>query len=100
MTQVRDVLEALERGAADDRIVGLVARVGSGPMGLARIQELRDAVIAFRAQKKTAIAYSETFGEAGPGNGAYYLATAFDEIWLQPSGDVGRSSAARSRSWA
>ena len=29
------------------------------------------------------------FGEFGPGNGAYYLATAFGEIYLQPSGDVG-----------
>src|SRR5262249_12734367 len=25
----------------------------------------------------------------GPGNNAYYLATAFDQIWLQPSGDIG-----------
>ena len=44
---------------------------------------------AFRAKKKFAVAYSETFGEFGPGNGPYYLATAFDEIWLQPSGDLG-----------
>jgi len=43
----------------------------------------------FRAHKKFAVAYSETFGEFGPGNGAYYLATAFDHIYLQPSGDVG-----------
>jgi protease-4 len=86
---VRDVVEALERGARDDRVEGLIARVGGSGMGLARIQEIRDAVQAFRAQGKPAIAYSETFGEFGPGNGAYYLATAFDEIYLQPSGDVG-----------
>jgi protease-4 len=69
--------------------VGLVATLGAAPMGMGQVQELRDAVIAFRAQKKAAVAYSETFGEAGPGNGSYYLATAFDEIWLQPSGDIG-----------
>jgi protease-4 len=46
-------------------------------------------VKAFRTKKKFAVAYSETFGEFGPGNGPYYLATAFDEIWLQPSGDLG-----------
>ena len=35
------------------------------------------------------MAFAETFGEFGPGGGSYYLATAFDEIWLQPSGDIG-----------
>jgi protease-4 len=56
---------------------------------MAQTQEIRDAVQRFRAHKKFAVAYSETFGEFGPGNGAYYLATAFDHIYLQPSGDVG-----------
>ncbi len=33
--------------------------------------------------------WAETFGELVPGNVGYHLATAFDEIWLQPSGDLG-----------
>ena len=86
---MRDVVEALEKAGDDDRVVGLVARVGAAPMGMAQIQELRNAVQAFRAKKKPAVAFSETFGEFGPGGGSYYLATAFDEIWLQPSGDIG-----------
>lgn len=86
---IRDTVEALERAADDDRVVGLVANLGAAPLGMAQIQELRNAVLAFRAKKKTAVAYSETFGEVGPGGGAYYLATAFDQIWLQPSGDIG-----------
>src|SRR5262245_48953345 len=86
---MRGMVETLDRAGKDDRVVGLVARVGAAPLGMAQIQELRDAVIAFRASKKPAIAYSETFGEFSPGGGSYYLATAFDEIWLQPSGDVG-----------
>ena len=85
---VRDVVEALERASADKRVVGLVARVGSARMGLAVIQEIRDAVVRFADSGKFTVAYSETFGEFGPGNGAYYLATAFDEIYLQPSGDL------------
>lgn len=87
--RLRDVVEGLERAAADDRVAALVARVGAAPLGIATVQELRDAVAAFRAGGKPAIAYAETFGEFGPGNVAYYLATAFDEIYLQPSGDVG-----------
>jgi len=86
---LRGIVEALEKARDDDRVVGLVARVGTAPLGMAQIQELRNAVIAFRAKKKPAVAYAETFGEFGPGGGAYYLATAFDEIWLQPSGDIG-----------
>ena len=86
---VRNVVDALDRGANDDRVVGLVARIGTGGMGIAQVQELREAVLRFRAKKKFAVAFSETFGEVGPGNNAYYLATAFDQIYLQPSGDVG-----------
>ncbi|HIJ64654.1 MAG TPA: signal peptide peptidase SppA [Candidatus Hydrogenedentes bacterium] len=87
--RVRDVVEALEKAAKDDRVVALVARVGAVPTGLARIQELRDAVTMFRASGKKAVAYAETLGEFGPGNGAYYLATAFDKVYLQPTGSVG-----------
>ncbi|HXY77235.1 MAG TPA: signal peptide peptidase SppA [Candidatus Acidoferrales bacterium] len=86
---LRDVVDAIDRGAGDDRVVGMIARIGAAPMGMAQTQEIRDAVQRFRAHKKFAVAYSETFGEFGPGNGAYYLATAFDHIYLQPSGDVG-----------
>jgi len=50
---------------------------------------LRDALAAFRAKGKFAIAFSGSFGEFGPGTRPYYLATAFDEIWLQPLGSVG-----------
>ncbi|MGB9489340.1 MAG: signal peptide peptidase SppA [Terriglobales bacterium] len=86
---LRDVIDAIDRGADDDRVVGMIARIGAAPIPMAQLQEIRDAVARFRAHKKFAVAYSETFGEFGPGNGAYYLATAFDQIYLQPSGDVG-----------
>ena len=86
---LRDVVDSIDRGANDDRVVGMVGKIGAAPMGMAQVQEIRDAVQRFRAHKKFAVAYAETFGEFGPGNGAYYLATAFDQIYLQPSGDVG-----------
>jgi len=86
---VLGIVETLEAASRDHRIVGLVARVGATDMSMAHVQELRDAVLQFRESGKFAVAHAETFGEAGPGNGAYYLATAFDEIYMQPSGDVG-----------
>ena len=84
-----EIVAAIERAAEDDRVVGLAARVGSSGMGLARIQELRDAVRRFRRSGKPTYAFAESFGEFGPGNGAFYLAAAFEKIYLQPSGDVG-----------
>jgi protease-4 len=86
---LRDVVEGLEKAGDDPKVKALVATIGAAPLGTAQVQEIRDAVIAFRGKGKRAVAFSETFGEVGPGNGAYYLATAFDEIWLQPSGDIG-----------
>jgi protease-4 len=86
-TTVRDVVDALEKGAKDERVKALLVRVGQ-PGSMATVQELRDAVKAFRASGKKAIAYTDTFGELTSNIGAYYLATAFDEIYIQPSGDV------------
>lgn len=86
---IKDTVFAIKKAAQDDRVLGLVARVGSTPIALATVQEMREALLAFRSKKKPAIAYSETFGEFGPGNNAYYLATAFDKVYLQPSGDIG-----------
>ena len=63
--------------------------LGCGQIADAHLQEIRDAVMRFRESGKPAYAFAETFGEFGPGNGGYYLATAFDRIYLQPSGDVG-----------
>lgn len=88
---LRGLVETLGRAAEDPRVVGLVARLGQHKMGLAQTQELRDAVRNFANKGKFTLAFSETFGEGGPANGSYYLATAFGEIWLQPSGDVGLS---------
>ena len=86
---LRDVVDALDRGANDDRVVGhdREDRRRSDQHGANAGDSRRGH--RFRAHKKFAVAYAETFGEFGPGNGAYYLATAFDQIYLQPSGDVG-----------
>ncbi|MFQ5767195.1 MAG: signal peptide peptidase SppA, partial [Acidobacteriota bacterium] len=85
---LRDLVEALEKAGTDDRVMGLVAHVGGGGSGMGMVQEIRDAVKGFRERGKFAVAFAETFGEGSPGNIGYYMAAAFDEIWLQPSGDV------------
>ena len=89
-----DVLEGLRRARRDDRVRALVVKVGGGRIGLARMQELREAVSEFRESGKLTVAWSETFGEFTHGNVPYYLATAFDRIYLQPSGSVGLTGVA------
>jgi protease-4 len=86
--RLRPILRTLHEAGNDHRVAGLVARIGSAGQALAQVQELRDAVTAFRASGKPTVAWAETFGEAAPATIPYLLATAFDEIWLQPSGDV------------
>ena len=86
---LRGFLDALERGSEDPRVKGIYAHLDGDSLGLARAQEVRDAIAAFRAKGKFAIAFSESFGEFGAGTRPYYTATAFDEIWLQPLGAVG-----------
>jgi protease-4 len=84
-----DVVLGLDRAARDPRVKGLLAQLnGEGP-GLAQTQELRTALAQFRAQGKFAYAYADSFGEFGPGTRGYYLATAFEQIHLQPIGSLG-----------
>src|SRR5258708_4571470 len=94
---VTDVLTGLRLARDDLRVQALVVKVGGRPIGLAIVQELRDAVQRFRESGKLTFAWAETFGEFGSGNLPYYLATAFETIILQPSGDVGLTALALAR---
>ncbi|MGH9023744.1 MAG: signal peptide peptidase SppA, partial [Acidimicrobiia bacterium] len=89
-----ETIELLGRAGTDPRVGCLLARIGHPASGLAQVQELHEAVRAFRATGKRTIAFAETLGDGGPASGAYYLASAFDEIILQPSGDVGLTGVA------
>ncbi len=87
--RLADVLDGLRRARSDDRVRVLVVKVGGRPIGLARVQDLRAAIREFAQAGKATVAWAETFGESAPGNVPYYLATAFDRIYLQPSGELG-----------
>ncbi|MQY03205.1 signal peptide peptidase SppA [Actinomadura macrotermitis] len=92
-THLRDVLDGLRRARSDSRVKAVVVKV-TGGVGLAMTQELRAAVQAVRDAGKYTVAWAETFGEGGRGSVPYYLATGFDKIWLQPSGEVGLTGVA------
>ncbi|OMB94318.1 signal peptide peptidase SppA [Mycobacterium sp. NS-7484] len=81
---LRHAVAAIHRAAEDDRVAGLIARVQLPAAAPGPVQELREAITAFGAVKPT-VAWAETY----PGTLSYYLASAFREVWMQPSGTVG-----------
>lgn len=88
------ILQAIDRAKADPHVKALVASFGSEQPSLAQAQEIRAAVARFRASGKPAYAFGTDYGGFGFGSRAYYLASAFENIWLQPSGTVGLMNAA------
>lgn len=86
---LRTVVENLRKAATDDTVTGLIATVGPHGLTLAQSGELREAVAAFRASGRVTLAWSPSFGELVSDPVGYHLATAFEEVWLQPTGTLG-----------
>jgi protease-4 len=81
-----DTVQLLWQAADDPRVKGLYVEIGDDDAGLARVQELRDAIARFRGKGKFAIGFAEGLGGNGDHFADYYLASALDQIWMQPSG--------------
>lgn len=85
---VRETVDALDRAAADRRIKAFVLSLKATTFELAQLQEVRAAVMRFKKSGKPTFIYAPSYGEGGSGLGSYYLASAFDQIWMQPVGMV------------
>ncbi len=83
-----DLTRSIYAASEDERIKGLLLKIENPNLGKAQLQELRDALLSFKASGKLSWCYTETFGESSSGTDLYYLATACDQIWLQPLGTV------------
>jgi len=84
---IRKLVDTLDKAAGDTRVRGFVLSLKGAGISLAHIQELRPAIARFREAGKFAYIYSPSYGEMG-GLSSYYLASAFDQIWMQPVGMV------------
>jgi protease-4 len=78
---LHSVIEQLRRGADDPRIAGLLLKIDDITLDFARAQELRDAVGEYRKNGKPVTAFM-----VKGGNLQYYLASAADEIYMDPTG--------------
>jgi protease-4 len=88
-TPLLHILQAIDGARLDPRVKGIVAHFGGLQPQLAQAQEIRAALAAFRTSGKFTYAFGSTYGDFGTGNRAYYLASGFENIWLQPVGAVG-----------
>ncbi|MGZ9097114.1 MAG: signal peptide peptidase SppA [Micavibrio sp.] len=85
---VHEIIEALDIARNDPAVRGLAFSIEGGSFGISHVQEIRSAVKRFRESGKPTYAYSPSYLEAGGTMGAYYLASAFEQIWMQPVGLV------------
>ena len=85
----RDIITGLHAAEKDARVKGFVAHLADATFSVAQVQELRDAIAEFRKSGKFAYIYGDDFGGFSPGMSDYYLACAFEQIWLAPIGVVG-----------
>ncbi len=85
---LRDIIAGLEKAQTDNRVSGLVVRMGDSGIDIATAQEIREAVSRFRQAGKFAVAYADSFSAMPGATTEYYLASVFDEIAMQPSGEL------------
>ena len=84
-----DIISGLNKAAKDPNISVLLTYMTRTPLSLTQIQEIRAAVQNFKKNGKKTVFYAPSIGEMGGGLGMYYLASAFDEIYIQPGSEVG-----------
>ena len=82
--QVRDVIDGLDRAAADSRIKAVVLEMDNFMgTGAANLQSIGAALRRVRAAKKPVYAYSTAYLDD-----SYYLAAQSTEAWVNPLGGV------------
>jgi protease-4 len=80
---LRQTVDLIARAKADERIKALVIHPVSGGALWGQSQELRQAILDFKASKKPVTAFLEAGGAH-----EYYLASAADRIVLMPAGQL------------
>ena len=80
---LNEILQGIEDAKSDDHIKGIYLDASSLESGMATMEEIRNALVDFKKSGKFIIAYSEVYSQ-----GAYYLATAADKIYLNPEGMI------------
>ncbi|MDB6098452.1 MAG: signal peptide peptidase SppA, type [Gammaproteobacteria bacterium] len=79
---VMDIILGLDAAERDDRVKGIMVRLGDANLPISQAEEIGTALQRFRKSGKFVIAHSQGFD--APGLGDYLTASAADQIWMQP----------------
>ncbi len=83
-TLLRDLIEAVDRGAQDERIAMLLLALDDlEHIGMSKSHELAAALERFRSSGKPILSYSQNYSQD-----QYLLASLADEIWVSDLGGV------------
>lgn len=80
---LNDVLNNIDKATKDPNIAGIYLDLSEISSGMANMQEVREKLISFKSSGKWIISYAENYSQ-----GAYYLASVSDEIYLNPQGMI------------
>ncbi len=80
---LNDLVKGITHAAVDDNIKMLYMDLSELQIGAAHLDELRTAVLQFKASGKPVIAYGDNLSQ-----GAYYLASVADKVYLNPFGSL------------
>lgn len=78
---IHDIKTAIQKAAEDDKIKGILLNISMLTGRMASIQDIRNQLIEFKSSGKFVYAYSEGMTQM-----AYYLASAADKVYVNPSG--------------
>ncbi len=77
-----NALTAIDAAKSDPRIKAIyINTTGMGGASIAALEELREAIVAFRESGKLVVAYNNVYDQA-----SYFLASAADEVFIHPEG--------------
>jgi protease IV len=78
-----ELKDAIRHAKDDPKIKGIYIQISFPMTGFATLEEIRQSLQDFKTSGKWVVTYSEVMTE-----GAYYLASASDKVYLNPLGDV------------
>lgn len=75
------LISAIEKAADEDKIKGIYLRLDNFEAGYSSSEEIRNALVKFKASGKFIYSYAEVYPQK-----AYYLASVSDKIFINPEG--------------
>lgn len=80
-TGLNDILRNINHAATDPNILGIYLDMGTVSASPATLQEIRNKLVDFKQSGKFIVSYADLYTQ-----GAYYLASVADKVYLTPGG--------------